>query len=436
MKSYVQSIRTYLSSFPQLFSQPAILVWAVVLGIAGALTTISFHETVKFLQYLHSHQYGDPTKLAEQWSSLKKILVPTIAGFIAAMGLYWASKIKVDANSDYMEAVAIGNGRLSMRQGLLRVASALSVAGAGWSLGREGPIIHLAAMTGSFLGRFFRLDTNHHRLLVACGAAAGVSSAYFAPIAGALFVAEIVLGSMASHVLGPLMISSATAFITMRSLGFDSWLYSIPEITVIGDKYLLVTIAIGFLSGIFAPLFLKYLEICRQLFAKLGNTLFVSMTLGGFLLGCLIIIEPWVTGKGDTIIHSYLTAPWTLSAIATILLLKILSTGISVGCGAVGGVITPVMLMGASMAMLLTQMLALIFPDVTTFAPLFVLVGMGAFLGAATSAPLVAMVLVVEMSHSFNVIAPLMIATVTSFFISRIITGTVMFEVTEQRREK
>lgn len=433
LQKQLQVVRHYLSGFPILFSQTAILVWAAVLGVAGAITTITFHEIIKLLQYLHSGRSGDVIEIARSWTVAEKLLIPTIGGVIAGICLYLASRIRVDANSDYMEAVAIGNGRLSIRQGILRIISALCVSATGWSLGREGPIIHWAAMSGSFVGRFFNLEPRHLRLLVACGAAAGVSSAYFAPIAGALFVAEIVLGSMATYVLVPLLISSATAFITIQSLGYRSWLYEIPPVEVVGQKYPFMALVVGVVAGILAPLFLRYLDFIRQFFSSLKLPSFVSLALGGLLLGCLFLINPGVAGKGDTLIHSYIVQPWTLSGIAMILCLNVLSTGFSVGSGAVGGVITPVMLVGASMAALMVQALALWQPDVVVYMPLFVLVGMGAFLGAATSAPLLAIVLIVEMSHSFNVIAPLILATVLSYYVSRRITGTVMYAVTEER---
>lgn len=433
LKKITQKLRSFLASKPALFSSAAILVWAAILGVAGALTTATFHESIKLLQVLHSGTSGDAVEIAGRWTVIERLLIPTVGGIVAGFCLYLASRVKVDANSDYMEAVAIGDGRLSLRQGVLRVFSSLSVSASGWSLGREGPIIHLAAMVGSALGRFFKLTPHHLRLLVACGAAAGVSAAYFAPIAGALLVAEIVLGSMASHILVPLLVSSASAFITISSLGYQSWLYEIPAIELVGSRYIWIAILIGLMSGVLSPLFLKYLDICRYFFSRLRFPQVVCMGLGGFLLGLVFIVDSWGAGKGDTLIHSYLTQAWSLKAIVVILLVKLISTGISVGAGAVGGVITPVMLVGASVSLCALQLLSILFPEISVYAPLVVLMGMGAFLGAATSAPLLAIVLIVEMSHSFSVIAPLILSTVLAYFVSRKMTGRVMFEVTEQR---
>src|SRR3546814_6626952 len=113
------------------------------------------------------------------------------------------SRFHAGANSDYMEAVAIGDGKLSIRQGLLRSFASLCTVASGGSIGREGAMVHLASLCASAIGRFTYFGTARLRLLVACGAAAGVSSAYGAPIAGALFVAEIVLGTMAMQSFGP-----------------------------------------------------------------------------------------------------------------------------------------------------------------------------------------------------------------------------------------
>lgn len=434
MKQFFSSLRTYLiTQTSLLFSQTAILVWSAILGFTGAITTICFYEMIRLIQILHSGHAGDVVDIARSWSITEKLTIPVVGGVLAGICLYLASRVKVDANSDYMEAVAIGNGRLSLRQGLLRIFSAFCVSATGWSLGREGPIIHWAAMNGSVIGRYFRLEPRHIRLLVACGAAAGVSSAYFAPIAGALFVAEIILGSMTAQVLVPLLTSSVVAYITIQSFGYHSWLYEIPPIDIVGKKYILLAVVIGVISGVCAPMFLRYLDKVRLLFSTLKLPEPISLGIGGLLLGLLFLVNPWVAGKGDSLIHSYIILPWTLSGVFIILLLNILSTGVSIGSGAIGGVITPVMLVGASIVLLIVKTVALWSPEVESYTHLFLLVGMGAFLGAATSAPILAVVLIVEMSHSFNVIPPLILATVLSYHISRRMAGTVMFSIVEHR---
>lgn len=416
-----------------LSGQPALLVWALLMGVVGALATIVFYWGIHQVQLFLSGQSGSIVSVARSWSAPERILYPALGGLVAGLLLWWASKLKVDSNADYMEAVAIGDGRLSLRQGVLRVLSSLSVIATGGSVGREGAMIHLAAMGASATGRLFCFEAIPLRLLVACGAAAGVSAAYNAPIAGALFVAEIVLGSMSMRILGPLLLSAATANITMRLLGYYHVMYDLPELAPVSPYFLVFAILLGLLSGLLAPQFLRFLDFAKRLFKKTGLGLPLRLTLGGLVLGLLMQIEPRVAGNGYSIINSFLHDSWAWSAVAVILLSKVLSTGITVGSGAVGGVITPVMFVGGALGLLCVQVFSLLLPVVPADTAMFVLLGMGSFLAAATSAPLMAILMIFEMTHSYTIILPLMLACVFSYFTSRSIAGAVMYAVTESR---
>lgn len=170
-------------------------------------------------------------------------------------------------------------------------------------------MIHLAAMGASATGRLFCFEAIPLRLLVACGAAAGVSAAYNAPIAGALFVAEIVLGSMSMRILGPLLLSAATANITMRLLGYYHVMYDLPELAPVSPYFLVFAILLGLLSGLLAPQFLRFLDFAKRLFKKTGLGLPLRLTLGGLVLGLLMQIEPRVAGNGYSIINSFCMTP-------------------------------------------------------------------------------------------------------------------------------
>src|SRR5699024_4124356 len=179
-----------------------------------------------------------------------------------------------------MESVAIGDGKLSMRQGLLRSLSSLFTVSSGGSIGREGAMVHLGSMAASAIGQFGRFSTARMRLLVACGAAAGVAAAYGAPLAGALFVAEIILGSMAMHSLGPLLIAAASANIVMRLTGHYTTTYAMYGISQIPGSEVLPFVLLGVLSGLAAPLFLKLLDLSRAQFRRTGLALPWRLGLG------------------------------------------------------------------------------------------------------------------------------------------------------------
>src|SRR5690606_5717366 len=280
------------------------LGWAVLVGALGAFATIAFHEGMRLVQHVVTGRSGSLVGMISSLPWYGRLLFPLLGGVVAGI-LLWASKRYTGtANSDYMEAVAIGDGRLSLRQGLLRSLSSLSSVASGGSIGREGAMVHLASLSASLIGRFTRFSTARLRLLVACGAAAGVASAYGTPIAGALFVAEIVLGTMGMQSLGPLLMAAASANIVMRLTGHYHTTYAITDMPQIPGLEVLPFLLLGVVSGLGAPLFLKFLDFSRRQFQRTELPLPARLGLGGGLLGLLLIIIPEVAGNGYSVVHS------------------------------------------------------------------------------------------------------------------------------------
>ena len=195
------------------------LAWAAVLGLTGALATIAFREGIAGLQWLLVQRSGGLVETARGPPWRERLLLPVGGGIYAGLILQCSRRLGANAASDYMEAIAIGDGRIGVGQSLARSASSLCSIVSGGSIGREGSMVQLAAMAASVLGRMTLLSPPRLRLFVACGAAAGITAAYNAPIAGALFVAEIVLGSIAMDSFGPLLVAAVVSNVTMRRAG-------------------------------------------------------------------------------------------------------------------------------------------------------------------------------------------------------------------------
>ncbi|HEY1122882.1 MAG TPA: chloride channel protein, partial [Haloferula sp.] len=173
----------------------ATLFWAAVIGFAGAWTSIGFKEATEWLHRVftgygenHAEGYVESFRAMEPW---KRVVVPTLGGLLAGTTLWFGSRYKAAAHStDYMEAVVVGDGNLAVRVSLVKSVSAWFSAASGASIGREGPLVQLSSLAASLFGRWRGFPLAQKRQLVACGAAAGIASAYNAPIAGAFFVAE------------------------------------------------------------------------------------------------------------------------------------------------------------------------------------------------------------------------------------------------------
>ncbi|WP_397473998.1 ClcB-like voltage-gated chloride channel protein [Pusillimonas sp.] len=412
---------------------PAMLFWAALAGVLAALATLAFYRAMHFILSLAGGHSGSVVQTMQGLPWYGRLLLPAAGGVLAGCLLYWSEKRGSHASSDYMEAVAIGDGRLAIGQGLLRSLSSLFTVTSGGSIGREGAMVHLGAMGASIVGRTVKMDTARLRLLVACGAAGGVSAAYGAPVAGALFVAEIVLGAMAIQSVGPLLISAAFANLTMRAVGHYHVVYPIEGLMQIGAGQILPFVVLGLLAGVLAPQFLRFLGLARAMFQQTGLPMPVRLGIGGLLVGLLLISYPQVAGNGFSVVTSMLHEAWTWQALLAILLLKVVATAFTVGSGAVGGVFTPALLVGAAFGACFGKMVLGIWPEVGVSLYLFILVGMGAFLGAATGAPLMAIVMIFEMTVSYQLVLPLMVACVLAYFVSRAVAQVAMYDVTLTR---
>lgn len=432
-KKYIRFTRQRIRHWHWLSDTPAMLCWAVIMGVVGAFAILIFYEGIHLVQRLVTGQYGSITHVTRSLSWEMRLLFPTLGGLIAGLLLWLAGRKKVSTSADYMEAVVIGDGRMSVRQGALRILSSLFTVASGGAIGREGAMIHFSSLAASLFGRFIYVRPERLRLLVACGAAAGVAAAYGTPLAGAIFVAEIVLGSMSIQALGPLLIASATANMTMRMLGHYYPPYEMVGLAAVQSWEILNFVVLGLIIGVIAPGFLKLMALTKQLFIRSGLPLIARLATGGFMLGLLLIMIPDVAGNGYSVVRSLLHDSWTWHAIFAILCAKVLATTLSVGSGAIGGLFTPALFVGAAFGSLFGLAVHTLFPGHEVAIHIYTLVGMGAFLGAATSAPLMAIIMIVEMTLSYTLIVPLIVASVAAYFLSRTLAAVAMYDVTLNR---
>lgn len=413
------------------------LLWAVLVGVAGAFATAGFREGIDGLQRLFGGANANFVAMAKQLPWPVRVVLPAAGGVIAGICLLVSRKRATrEAHADYMEAVTIGDGVVPVWQSVWRSVSSLFTIASGGSIGREGSMVQLAALSASLIGRWVHFDPPRLRLLVACGAAAGITSAYNAPIAGAFFVTEIVLGSIAMESFGPIVVSSVVANITMREFPGYHPAYEMPVFPAITGVEVLLFVLLGLICGGLAPRFLSLLEGSRKRVASLPMPLPARLGLGGLIVGIISIWWPEVWGNGYEVVNSILHEPWTWGALAAVLLFKVLATAATVGSGAVGGIFTPTLFVGAVVGALFGLAAHAIWPHSTSAPYAYAIVGMGAFLAAATHAPLMAILMIFEMTLSYQVMLPLMLSCVVAFFIARTSIQTSMYDVTLRRNRE
>lgn len=398
-----------------------LLLWAALIGVVGALSTVAFHEGMAFTERLATGHPGSLVAAAEALAPWRRALTPALGGLAAGGFLWWSRRLaRGRKQSDYLEAIAVGDGRQDVGGTLLRSASSLCTIGAGGSVGREGAMVQLAAATGSWIGRLGRFDGDDLRLLLACGAAAGFASAYDAALSGAIFIAEIVYGTLAIRRLGPLMVASVIANVTVHQvLGYEP-VYRIPPLHVASLWELPLFLLMGLVLGALAPLFMGVLDGARRLAGRLPLGLPLKLALGGLVVGVISVWRPEVWGNGYSVVNGVLHTPWPLLLVVSVLIAKILATAATTGSGAVGGVFTPTLFVGALLGLLAGSAAHGLWPG-SSLPVVYAVIGMGAFLAATTHAPLMSFLIVFEMTLEYQLVPALMLACLTAYHISRAI---------------
>ena len=248
------------------------LVWAALIGFLGALSSELFRRATDLLHYLAT---GSDSEIISSFARLpfwQRIAVPTIGGLLAGLTLWLGnrltSRLRQTTTTDYMEAIVVGSGSISVPASIVKSLSALFSISTGASIGREGPLVQISSLVASLLSKIREMPVPQRRQLVACGAAAGIASAYNAPIAGSFFVAEIILGTVVVEALGPLILAAVVATFTAEVLHGGGPIYKSPGFTLQSPLELIPLACVGLFSGFLAPVYLWFLRTVQRLFTK------------------------------------------------------------------------------------------------------------------------------------------------------------------------
>lgn len=408
------------------FSEEAFhLILAGGVGIIGGFVNLCFFYANEWVKLLFFRRPGDPVEVAEMMVPWQRVLTPTLGGVFAGLVLYWGLRlVGTHRSTNFLEVVVAGDGRLPFRKAAIKGLSSLISISSGASIGREGAISQLSAAIASKWGQLANWHPYRLRMLVGCGVASGIAAAYNAPISGAVFAALIVLGNFSMNLFAPLVFSSVIATMVSRSFfGIEPW-YHVPPMEPARLGQLPWFIVLGVVVGGAGAAFLKLLNYAEAGFKRLDAPPYVRVALGGLVVGFIALKFPGVWGNGYAITNRILLDQYPAQAagllfLGGLFLAKLAATLATVGSGAVGGVFTPTLFLGAALGATfglgLHTIHALGEAPVTAFA----VVGMGGMLAATTRSPLLAMIMVFEISLDYTVMPPLMLACVVSVLVAR-----------------
>lgn len=387
------------------------IIVPIIIGLMGGLGAAFLRYLIHFFQAL---LWGNTTYSAP-W--LKTLLIPAVCAFIVGIIIYFFSKeAKGHGVPEVMEAISMRNGIIRPRVVISKtLASALTIASGG-SVGREGPIVQIGSAIGSTIGQMFRLSRKRMQTLVGCGAAAGIAAAFNAPIAGAMFSVEILLGDFTVTQFTPIVISSVSATVISRFFYGDFPAFQVPKYHLVHPVELVPYAFLGVLCGFIAILFVKILYYLEDKFDAVKKPDFVKTVAGGLILGIYGISFPQIFGVGYEAMDQALLGKMGIGMLFALIFIKILASSITLGSGSSGGIFAPSLFMGAMTGGFFGNILHKLLPNITAGSGAYSLVAMSALVGATTHAPITAILIIFEMTSDYKIILPLMIATTISSF--------------------
>ncbi len=396
------------------------IIIAIIIGVLAGLGAIGVRAMIHWISALSFQGEGTLLEniMAAPWYIL--VATPVIGGILVGPLIsLLAPEAKGSGVPEVIQSVLIEGGRIRPRVAFIKsIVSAITI-GTGGSVGREGPIIQIGASLGSAVSQLFQISGIRIKSLVGCGAAAGIAAAFNAPIAGTMFAVEIILMDFAVAQFTPIVISSVTATVISRFFVGNFVAFEVPTYHLISPVELGFYSVMGILCGLVSYLFIWVLFNTEDLFDRVVRIPdYMKPAFGGLLVGITALIFPQIMGVGYDTINLALHGTLLWEVAAVLVLVKILATSFTLGSGGSGGVFAPSLFVGAMLGCAFGFLVNALFPHIAAPPGAYALVAMGGIVAGTTRAPITAIIIIFEITNTYDIILPLMITCIISAILS------------------
>lgn len=399
----------------QVDSLPYLTLLGLITGIVAGTIIVLFRWAVELpLGYFLPHNFEN----FEAISSQAHFVLPITGACLLGLVLQFVDKRHhatgighvIDRLQNHQGRMPLGNFATQFLGGAACLLS-------GQSVGREGPAVHLGAGSGSLLGQWLKLPTNSLRPLAGCGVAAAIAACFNTPLAGVIFAMEVVVLEYSIAGFIPVTLA-AVAGATMTRLAFGSEIAFINAQTIMGDwRELPLMALVGLVVAAFAAAYIRlHTASCRW---SLNRPVVLRFALAGLLTGCCALVFPQIMGVGYDTISGALVGQLSFGLLLLVALTKLLTTAVSLGLGLPGGVVGPLLFIGACVGGALGGMAQWLMPESASAIGFYVILGMGAMMGATLNAPLAAMMAILELTYNSNIIFPSMLVVIAACLTTR-----------------
>ena len=400
-----------------------LIALAAAVGVLAACGNLGFRSLIEFFSWLFRSL--EWRALGIRQGTVTEFLIPVIlltggAG-ILILDYFFPGEVLGYGFPNFLETVNLGSARIRRSWIFVKAAGAALSLGAGASVGREGPIAQIGGAIGSVTAQLARLSADRAKVLVAAGAGAGIATTFNAPMGGLMFALEIVLlgqTELANLIL--VLIATFSAVVTSRAVIGDAVVFH-PAPFVIRSNWEMVTYGLmGAFLGLLAVAYIRFFHATGRFFRRLTFPQPLKLTAGLAIVGLIAIPLPQNLSDGYPVINAAFAGQFGITMMASLMLAKFFASAISLDCGAPGGVFGPTFFIGTMAGGVFRELSYLIVPALTGARGSYALIGLGAFLGGVTHAPLTALFLLFEMTQlNYGIALPAMIATITALVVAR-----------------
>jgi H+/Cl- antiporter ClcA len=400
---------------PADFRMMLVSLLAAAIGLVAGVVAFALYKLIGlFTNVFFFHRWSADFSSAQHnhlggWV----ILIPVIGGLIVGvMAKYGSSKIKGHGIPEAMEAVLFNRSRIAPRVAILKPISAAIAIGTGGPFGAEGPIIQTGGAIGSLVGQAFHTTAVERKVLLACGAAAGMSATFNTPIAGVILAIELLLFEFKSRSFIPLVIASTLATaVHMQLLGIGP-MFQVSAMDFAIPRGLPFYLALGVICGLAAVGFSKLLYWVEDQFDKLPVSEVWWPAIGALGLGIIGFFVPRVLGVGYDTISDILNGQLAWRILLVVMLAKAAALAVSLGSGTSGGLLAPCFMWSAAMGGIFAMLANHFVPGAHLSPGAFALVAMGAVFAAASRATFTFIIFAFEITRDYNSVLPLMLVSV------------------------
>jgi CIC family chloride channel protein len=409
--SWITALRARLIAHLQQREEQVFLLLSLLIGALTGLAVVGFIVVTERLG-MRLYPVGS--------AAWRRVLVPVAGSLAMGFLLYrYFPNARGSGVPQTKAALFARDGFISLRTVLGKFFCTATTLASGIPLGREGPSVQVGAGIGSVLGRWLGLRPEKVKALIPVGAAAAIAAAFNTPMAAVLFSLEEVMGDMHAPILGSVVLASATSWAVLRLLLGNNPLFQVPQYTLVHPLELAIYALLGIAGGFLSVAFTRLLLGMRRFFLHLpARTRWWHPVVGGVTVGLMGWLVPQVLGVGYTYVGSALNGTMALKLMLLLVVLKLFGVTVSYASGNAGGIFGPSLFLGAMLGGAIGTVAHGLLPGYTATPGAYALVGMGALFAGIVRAPMTSVLMIFEMTRDYAVIVPLMIANLTSFFIS------------------